>query len=56
MCWCVSKSMYVCEWCTLLHYTVLARTLPKFYGGNAYVMLLALAMQLVGLRVRCSQN
>ena len=31
MCWCVSMSVYVCEWCTLLHYAALARTLPIFF-------------------------
>ena len=32
MCWCVSMSVYVCEWCTLSHYAVLARTSPKFFS------------------------
>ena len=29
VCWCVIMPVYVCEWCTLLHYAVLARTSPK---------------------------
>ena len=28
----LTMSVYVCEWCTLLHYAVLARTSPKFFS------------------------
>ena len=28
----LTMSVYVCEWCTLLHYIVLARTSPKFFS------------------------
>ena len=27
----LTMSVYVCEWCTLLHYAVLARTSPNFF-------------------------
>ena len=33
VCLCVSMSLYVCEWCTLLHYAVLARaSREKFFS------------------------
>ena len=32
VCWCMSMSLHVCEWCTLSHYAVLARTSPKKFS------------------------
>ena len=28
----LTMSVYVCEWCALLHYVVLARTSPNFFS------------------------